>query len=133
MSNDCPDFTCNKSNGRLVCTGDVRPTPLSRTYAVRIECTTEAPPLVYVEKPELISRSDEEEIPHTYGKNRPCLYYPPRRDWTPEKPISKTIVPWLSLWLFYYEIWLVTGQWEGGGMHNGKEEVVSELTNSEKV
>jgi hypothetical protein len=31
--------------------------------------------------------------------------------------IADTIVPWLILWLFYYEIWHVTGEWKGGGVH----------------
>jgi hypothetical protein len=30
--------------------------------------------------------------------------------------IAATIVPWLSLWLYYYEVWLATGAWEGGGI-----------------
>ena len=31
--------------------------------------------------------------------------------------IALTIVPWLSLWLFYYEVWRATGTWYGGGTH----------------
>lgn len=31
--------------------------------------------------------------------------------------IANTILPWTSLWLYYYEIWLGTGKWEGGGDH----------------
>lgn len=34
--------------------------------------------------------------------------------------IANTIVPWTSEWLFYYEIWLATGQWHGGG-HSSAE------------
>jgi hypothetical protein len=29
--------------------------------------------------------------------------------------ISEYIVPWISLWLFFYETWLITGEWLGGG------------------
>jgi hypothetical protein len=30
--------------------------------------------------------------------------------------MSKSIVPWLGLWLIHYEGWLATGHWEGGGV-----------------
>jgi len=29
--------------------------------------------------------------------------------------IADTIVPWTADWLAHYEIWLVTGDWYGGG------------------
>ena len=29
--------------------------------------------------------------------------------------IADTIVPWTAEWLVHYEIWLVTGEWYGGG------------------
>ena len=29
--------------------------------------------------------------------------------------IADTIVPWTAEWLVYYEIWLMTGEWYGGG------------------
>jgi hypothetical protein len=31
--------------------------------------------------------------------------------------IANTIVPWSVLWLFYFEDWLCTGEWSGGGVH----------------
>ena len=30
---------------------------------------------------------------------------------------KNTIVPWIADWLYYYEVWLFTGEWEGGGIH----------------
>ena len=32
-------------------------------------------------------------------------------------PLANTIVPWVADWLYYYEVWLFTGEWEGGGIH----------------
>ena len=41
-----------------------------------------------------------------------CVY---RGDqWKADKPLS-AILPWITEWLFYYELWLPTGQWYGGG------------------
>jgi hypothetical protein len=31
--------------------------------------------------------------------------------------LATTTVPWALLWLFYFESWLVTGAWDGGGIH----------------
>ncbi|MGH8092034.1 MAG: hypothetical protein ACREIF_00990 [Chthoniobacterales bacterium] len=30
--------------------------------------------------------------------------------------LADTIVPWTSRWLYFYEIWLATGEWMGGGI-----------------
>ncbi len=122
MQSAFPDFQCSVQGGSLVCTGKIQPTELSAVYSVRIECPPDGPPVARVIDPPLRSRSDTERVPHTYSDDRPCLYYPKRRDWTPERAIAQTVVPWLSLWLFYYEIWLTTGEWKGGGIHNGKED-----------
>jgi hypothetical protein len=29
--------------------------------------------------------------------------------------MANSIVPWASEWLFFYEMWLITGEWDGGG------------------
>ena len=34
--------------------------------------------------------------------------------------IADTILPWTSLWLYFYELWHATGQWLGGGEHPGE-------------
>ena len=31
--------------------------------------------------------------------------------------LDQTIVPWAILWLFYFEEWLSSNEWKGGGMH----------------
>ena len=33
------------------------------------------------------------------------------------KLISNTIIPWTIEWLYFYELWLATGEWLGGGEH----------------
>jgi hypothetical protein len=37
--------------------------------------------------------------------------------------IDQTIVPWAALWLFYFEEWLSSDQWKGGGEHPGEPTV----------
>jgi hypothetical protein len=31
--------------------------------------------------------------------------------------LDQTVVPWAILWLFYFEEWLTSNEWKGGGMH----------------
>ena len=52
-------------------------------------------------------------LPHVFPGDNLCLHFP--GEWTPEKSIATTIVPWTSEWLLHYEIWVFTGKWTGGG------------------
>jgi len=31
--------------------------------------------------------------------------------------LSNSVALWISEWLLHYEIWLITGEWHGGGVH----------------
>jgi hypothetical protein len=104
-------------SGTLVSRGEVQPTPLSAWYLVRVEYRPGSWPKAFVESPALRRRSPEEAIPHTYPGPRPCLYYPKAREWSPDLRLADTILPWLLLWLFHYEVWLAGGDWQGGGIH----------------
>ena len=76
-------------------------------------------PKVYVVSPKPLALADgAQRLPHVYDhvKQQLCLYYGPAREWTPDKMIADTIVPWASEWLLHYEFWLVTGIWHGGGI-----------------
>ena len=100
----------------MVCTGRIQPTPLNLSYLVRIEYSPPRVPQAWLLDPILEPRSREDDIPHTYGNERPC-FFDPKNDWRPDMKIAVTIIPWLSLWLFYYEVWRATGTWYGGGTH----------------
>ena len=109
-------FHYKVKQGYLVCTGRIQPTPLNQSYLVRIECRPARVPQAWLLDPVLEARSPGENIPHTYGNERPC-FFDPKTDWRPDLKIALTIIPWLSLWLFYYEVWRATGTWYGGGTH----------------
>jgi hypothetical protein len=97
----------------------MRPTPLSDTYRVRVVYGL-CEPRAYVESPQLQPREAGGGIPHTYrdpSGPRPCLYVPGSGEWTNEKLLASTIVPWLMEWLLYYELWHATDEWLGGGIH----------------
>ena len=63
-------------------------------------------------------------IPHLYQQKplRLCLYLPKTHEWRSWMRLDQTIVPWATLWLFYFEEWLASGDWKGGGMHPDGDE-----------
>jgi hypothetical protein len=124
MASEYPCFTLKDSTGRgngtITWEGRIRPSPLSSEYLVQIKYTVcERTPAVQVLSPKLITKHGE--LPHIYpSTGNLCLFY--KYDnydkiWAPEKPIT-LIVPWISSWLIFYEIFEITGKWEGGGIEH---------------
>ena len=111
-----PEFQCGVRGKSMFAEGELVPSSLSRTYRVRITQAGEDKPEVRVVSPKLRSIGDQIPIPHMYGQERLCLYLPGTEEWTPNLPIAVTIVPWASLWLYFYELWHATGEWLGGGV-----------------
>ena len=58
-------------------------------------------------------------IPHLCQQKPPrlCLYLPRTYEWQSWMRLDQTIAPWTALWLFYFEEWLASDDWKGGGMH----------------
>lgn len=94
---------------------DLQPTLISRRYSLRLKYELGLTPEVIVINPRLKKPSDKVALPHVYSGDQLCLNLP--EEWFPEMLIAHTTVPWASEWLFYYEIWLATGDWLGGGEH----------------
>jgi hypothetical protein len=111
-----PGFTSWLSGTRLIAEGEVHPSSLGAIYRVRIEYEVKEFPKVWVLSPELIPREKGGEIPHMYGQERLCLYLPGTGEWSGRMSLGHTIIPWISLWLHYYELWHATGEWLGGGV-----------------
>ena len=112
-----PNFSLTWKGKVAVWIGEILPTTLSQSYKVKVTYALGLPPNCYVLSPKLCRRDNKQRIPHTYTKNRLCLYLPNSGEWTPQMLIADTIIPWASLWLFYYEIWQAIGEWLGGGKH----------------
>ncbi len=68
-----------------------------------------------------MKKLDDPNFPHNYGvdvakkKVEICLFR--YKEFTNSMLLSNTVIPWAIEWLFYYEIWLTTGEWQGGGEH----------------
>jgi hypothetical protein len=100
-----------------ICT--VRPTPIGRDYMVRIRYKPGRQPTVFVVNPCLDELANGRKIPHLYSQKEAklCLYMPRYKEWRSDMLIAETIVPWTYVWLFYFEEWLFSDEWKGGGEH----------------
>jgi hypothetical protein len=113
-------FVSSKIDNGLLAYVKVKPTPYSDEYELLIRYDSlETIPHVLLINPYI---SELTKLPHVYsnelyeGKSYPrlCLYLP--GGWNNTMLIAKTILPWAIEWLYYYEIWLITGKWLGGGL-----------------
>ncbi len=114
-----PDTTCSISKNVLHWKGVVKPSPLSKEYPVTITYQIYHRPNVIIydqdnifpgcQHPPHVFRVDEEK-----GNVSICLYFG-SYEFSSKNLLANTIVPWSVEWLYFYEIWLSTGSWEGGG------------------
>ena len=64
------------------------------------------------------------DLPHTYhNPDRLCLYLPGTVQWDGNKRLDLTIIPRTHLWLIYFEEWIVSDDWKGGGKHPGEDDL----------
>jgi hypothetical protein len=108
-----PGFRVATARNKLQCVGLLQPTATSDKYTVEIEYKLALRPRVRVLRPELRLAEGRTRLPHVFPGNELCLYMSP--EWRPDLRIDQFIVPWISLWLFFYEVWLISGEWLGGG------------------
>lgn len=114
---------CEIENNQLLWTGKVKPTALSKEYTLLILYTFKKSPKVWVIGDEL-EKIEDKDFPHIYDKDvekkmvQICLYM--NSEFNSSKYLSSTIIPWAIEWLYYYELWLITGKWLGGGRHPEK-------------
>lgn len=94
--------------GRYVFEGDLRPTPTSALYHVRIRYEVGREPSAFVVAPALA-----EGAPHRWDDRSLCLYHPALFDWHDGLLVADHVVPWVAVWLFFYEEWLDIGVWLG--------------------
>jgi hypothetical protein len=111
-----PDAEVSLSPGGLVWLGMITPTPLARTYTMRISYSLGKYPRVVVVDPPL-EPDEKGTLPHFYLEGSLCLHE--AHEWDRSMLIVDTIVPWAAEWLAYYELWKQTGQWYGDGNDRG--------------
>jgi hypothetical protein len=116
---------CRKERGGQIAT----PAPARRTrqaqpfssgketYTVGIQYELGLRPKINILAPVLTLAAGRNRLPHVYadGQHDICVNRP--EDCKRGMFIADTIMPWLSQWLYFYEIWAMTGKWFGKGTH----------------
>lgn len=106
------------SRGTLVWYLDIQPLAINGTYRLKITYKMGEFPHAYIASPKpLPLAKGATKLPHTYDTKTQqlCLFYPKFREWDKTMKIAETIVHWAALWIVYYESWVLTGVWQGGG------------------
>lgn len=117
-----PRFDCSVAGGMLTCVGSVQPRPISNVYTAQITYRVGRYPRTTILRPPLRRRRPDQRVAHTYTDAELCLFTGANGDWTPDMLIANTIVPWIHEWILFYESWLLTGEWRGGGVIPGEYE-----------
>ena len=104
----------------------VAPFPGARTYKCLITMDRDGiVPKSFVLSPDLKALADGKRLPHVYmhdgSSSRLCLYMPGSGEWSSETFLAETFVGWTIEWLRYFELWLIDGEWRGGGKHPSEE------------
>ena len=101
-----PGATLGYSGRILNFRADISPGAFGRLYQCLLKVKPDGQqPDVIVLEPDLRALANGRKIPHTYaydGKGtRLCLWWP--------KGTAE--------WLYFFEVWLLTSEWSGGGQH----------------
>ncbi len=121
MQADWPLFRVRKASPEAaIWTGELK--PQFSAYRIEVRYAVGGSPEVRVISPELIwlPENIEGPLPHVYGPLTDptlCLFDPATGEWDGSMLLSRTTIPWTIDWLTFYEFWVMTGKWSGGGRH----------------
>ncbi len=96
-------------NDVLVASGEIQPSPETDKYKIRLEYTPGHTPRVFIEAPRIEKSSDI----HIYREGFLCLYEPIETKFKDSFKLSEYTIPWTIEWIMYYELWKLSGKWEG--------------------
>lgn len=108
-----PAFSVRMTRNELRCVGNLRPTSTSDDYTIEISYRIPTRPRIHVLSPPLRLAPGQNRLKHVFPGDELCLYI--QGEWRPDLPLSRYVIPWVSEWLLFYEVWLATGEWLGGG------------------
>lgn len=109
------------NRGKVVVDIFLQPSEGSMKYKVKLIAKVGSKNVeVFVVDPNIRKLKKQVAIPHLYSNGSLCLYYSDYDEWSYEDLWADTLIPWTCLWLYFFELWLATGEWLGGGIHLGK-------------
>lgn len=106
-------------------TFSMAPNRFARTYRCLLRIPVARHPELVVLDPDPRQLAGGRSVPHTYRHDAPgtklCLWLPDAYEWSATKKLADSYLPWAAEWLDYFEEWLVTDEWAGGGAHPSPE------------
>lgn len=119
VRNTYDDVQYTVKKGILTIILHLKPTDNSVVYTVKMIGRVGSTSVkIFVVDPNIKNYMNGKKVPHKYPDGSLCLYYNVEKtELKPDDLWSETLVPWISLWLYYYEKWEQTGEWLGGGVH----------------
>ena len=118
-------MVCIIRKHELTWEGRLRPSAVSCIYHIRLVYKLGSEPDVFLLEPDPYVLADKvipkRSLPHNYGGNplRLCVFMPGSGEWKPADALAKTVIPWAVEWLWFFEDWVFTNVWSGGGIHPG--------------
>ena len=95
---------------KLICIGELQPHKDTDIYKIKMVYKVGNSPKIYITSPKV----EYHDNIHMYKDNSLCLFHKNDFSWNDEKIIiAETIVPWVSEWIIFYEIWKIEGKWKG--------------------
>lgn len=110
-------FRCNiQSHGLLLtCKGVLHPLENIEPYSIEIIQKPGTTPKVFVKSPKI----EYDPKIHMYKEGNLCLYYPSDFNWNASTAFAHYLIPWVNEWIIYYEIYKISGVWEGPAAPHG--------------
>ena len=111
-------FKSGKLNLNII----IKPTKYSIDYMVTLKAKVGSKIVeTFVKSPQLELEKNGRKVPHMFPDGSLCLYYYKKHEFDYHYLWSETLIPWTSLWLYYYQVWHETGEWLGGGAKHGRK------------
>jgi hypothetical protein len=102
-----PFLKCHITNKKLICKGTISHEGIDE-YKIRIEYREGCYPQVFIESPHIEPSSHI----HMYSNGSLCLFYHEDLKWNDYMSVAEYFIPWTVEWIYYYEIYKITGKWE---------------------
>jgi hypothetical protein len=100
---------CNIKDNVLTCIGWLQLENCAESYRIKIEYVVGHEPKTTILRPSIIPS----KAIHMYRDHSLCLHYPPDMPWNEKINICDYTIPWISEWIIFYEVYKITGKWEG--------------------
>lgn len=106
-----PFFKCTIDirSWRLNCKGEIPSTVGNEKYQIELKYSPFDLPSVFIQNHVIPRRKKI----HVYSNGSLCLYDKKDIGWNKRSMISEITIPRIAEWIMYYELWLLTGEWEG--------------------